>query len=358
MSTTLQPRKPRGIPVGGQFDTKAHGESGVTLGNDQVASEDIQEDATERAFADAPSVFTTKFESLDDRIAAFNLELDRAVADLASDDNWRAWLDMQSQFHRYSFANTMLIHLQTGGRATRVAGFRAWQEKFNRTVNKGEKAIAIRAPKTVWVTKKDTNDNVVKGKDGKPVKEKRIVGFTLTSVFDVSQTSGDPLPEIERELSEDPPEGFVDDMVAAAEALGYTVEFREMNSHANGTAQGWTSPRDKQIVVDASQTPGSQAATLAHELGHVAAGHCDPENDGKYHVGEGGCRGRFEIEAESIAYAITRANGMSMDGSKLSAQYVAGWSKHDKDGLRESAETVAKATKKVLESGSFRNVED
>lgn len=147
-------------------------------------------------------------------------------------------------------------------------------------------------------------------------------------------------------------------MTAAAEAAGYTVEFRAMDSHRAGTAQGWTNPKTKQIVVDASLTPGSQAATLAHELGHVYAGHCEPENDGKYHVGEGGCRGRFEVEAESVAYILGRSQGMDMDGGKLSAQYVAGWSRHDRDALRNSAESVSKATKKVLEAVPFRNTVD
>lgn len=310
-----------------------------------------------RAYADAPAVFTAKYDKIDEKLAAFKAELDTAVGDLAYDDNWLRYLETQSKFHSYSFSNQMLIAIQTKGRATKVAGFRAWQEKFGRTVNKGEKAIGILAPKMAWVPKKDADTGeVVKGKDGKPIKEKRVVGFTTASVFDVAQTSGEDLPEIDVELSETPPDGFVADMEAAATAAGYTVEYREMDSHAAGTAQGWTNPKTKQIVIDASLSDGSQAATLAHELGHVYAGHCENLDD--YHTREGGCRGRFEVEAESVAYSLTRANGMSMDGSKLSAQYVAAWSSYDRDALRESAETVAKATKKVLESTKFRNVTD
>lgn len=310
---------------------------------------------TERAFADASEVFTTRYESVEAKLEAFKGELDSAVEALGTDENWLAYCDMASKFHRYSFSNQMLIHLQTGGRATRVAGFRSWRDNFGRTVNTGEKAIGILAPKIVNVTEKDASGNPKKGPDGKPIKTRRLVGFTTAAVFDVAQTSGDPLPEIEQELSEEPPEGFVEDMTAAAEAAGYSVEFRKMDSHAAGTAQGWTDPKGKKIVVDASLSPGSQAATLAHELGHVYAGHAEPENEGKYHVGEGGCRGRFEVEAESVAYILGRSQGMAMSDGKLSAQYVAGWSRHDKDALRDSAEAVSKAAKRALESAPFRN---
>ena len=354
MSTeTLQPRQPKGVPVGGQFGAKAHTESGISLG-----TEPVEDQAPERSFADAAEVFTKKYDSVDDKVAAFKAELDKAVADLDQDENWLAFCQTAAKFHRYSPTNQLLIQLQTGGRATRVAGFRKWQNDFNRNVIKGEKAISILAPRVINVTEKDAAGKPKKGPDGKPLKRRILTGFTTASVFDVSQTDGDPLPEIDRELSETPPEGFVADMVAAADKAGYQVEFRKMDSHASGTPQGWTDPHGKMIVVDASLSEGSQAATLAHELGHVHAGHCEPDALGKYHVGADGCRGRMEVEAESVAYVLTRSNGMSMSSGKLSAQYVAGWSRHDAAALKESADTVSKAVKSILESSDFRNAED
>ncbi|GAB2732560.1 ArdC-like ssDNA-binding domain-containing protein [Nocardioides pakistanensis] len=351
-TSTFQPRQPKGLPAGGQFSTKAHGES-------EVALDAPTEPQSSRTYADTQGeVFTQKYDSVEEKVAAYKAELDQAVADLDQDENWLNYVDTMSKFHRYSPTNQMLIWLQTGGKATRVAGFRKWQNDFNRTVKKGEKAIGILAPRVINVTERDANGKPKKDADGKPVKRRQVVGFTTASVFDVAQTEGDPLPEIDVELAETPPDGFVDDMVAAANRAGYEVEFRQMDSHANGTAQGWTSPREKKIVIDASLTSGSQAATLAHELGHVHAGHVDGDL-GDYHTGPGGCRGRYEVEAESVAYALGRSQGMKMDGAKLSAQYVAGWSRHDKEALRESADTVSKAVKKILTDNDFRNtVED
>ncbi len=334
-------RKPNG-----KFGEQEHDESGVPL------------DVPGRAFSPSET-FTRRYESVDEKVAAFKVEIDRAVESLADDENWLDYLDMASKFYRYSPTNQLLIAIQTGGRATQVAGFRKWKDEFGRTVKKGEKAIGILAPRVVNVTEKDAGGAPVKGPDGKPVKRRQVVGFTTASVFDVSQTEGDPLPELERELSDDPPEGFLDDLEAAAKAAGYTVEYREMNSHSNRTAQGWTDPKSKVIVVDSALSRGSVAATLAHEIGHVYAGHCDPENDGKYHVGEGGCRGRFEVEADSVAYVVQRANGVYPgQATKLTAQYVAGWSRHDKDALRESADAVSKASKAILSAVPFRSVQD
>lgn len=333
--------------MGGQFAPTTHAESSVSL---DIAAADG------RAFPDTPETFTQRYESVEAKVTAFKDELDQAVADLATDENWLNYCSTMSRFHSYSFNNQMLIHLQSGGRATRVAGYRRWQNDFGRQVNDGEKGIGILAPKKAWVTAKDANGDPVKDDTGKPVRKKVITGWTTATVFDVSQTHGEPLPEVDRELSEDPPPGMVEDLTAAAEAKGYSVEFRNLDSHARGSAQGWTDPRGKSIVIDADLTSGSQAATLAHEVGHVYAGHCEPDAKGKYHTGEGGCRGRFEVEAESVAYSLARANGMSMDGSKLSAQYVAGWSRHDKDALRESAQTVAKTTTAILTSVPFRNL--
>jgi hypothetical protein len=64
--------------------------------------------------------------------------LAEGVARLTSSDEWRAWLDVQSRFHRYSFGNTLLIALQRPD-ATQVAGFHAWL-RLGRHVRKGERA--------------------------------------------------------------------------------------------------------------------------------------------------------------------------------------------------------------------------
>ena len=100
-------------------------------------------------------------------------------------------------------------------------------------------------------------------------------------------------------------------------------------------------------------TPGSTARVLAHELGHIAAGHV--ERGGEYHVGPGGERGQMEVEADSISYAMLRANGMSPEVGRANATYVSGWSKRDPAAVKAAATTVSKSVKSLFESTKWRN---
>src|SRR2546423_219553 len=108
--------------------------------------------------------------------------LEQAVGEIHDSDTFRRYLDMQSRFHRYSFGNTLLILMQCPD-ATQVAGFHAWL-KLQRYVKRGEKGIRIVVP---HVRKVETDDG----------EDKRLTGFGVGTVFDVSQTDGEPLPTVE-----------------------------------------------------------------------------------------------------------------------------------------------------------------
>lgn len=74
-------------------------------------------------------------------------KLEQGVKELFSSEKYTEYLRVMSQFHNYSFSNTLLIAMQKPD-ATLVAGYGAWQKKFERNVKKGEKAIKIFAPAT------------------------------------------------------------------------------------------------------------------------------------------------------------------------------------------------------------------
>src|SRR5947209_79582 len=75
--------------------------------------------------------------------------LEAAVATIHDSDSFRRFLDAQARFHRYSWANTLLI-LQQRPDATRVASFRTWLS-LGRPVRRGEHGIRIFVP--VWPRK-------------------------------------------------------------------------------------------------------------------------------------------------------------------------------------------------------------
>jgi len=123
--------------------------------------------------------------------------LTNGIAQLTSSDSWTTWLRVQARFHRCSFSNALLVALQCPG-ATRVTGFHTWR-RLGRTVRRGESALWILAP----VTRRVASD------DGPEQSTHIVTAFRPVPVFDISQTEGDPLPEICTRLSGDEPAGCV-----------------------------------------------------------------------------------------------------------------------------------------------------
>ena len=81
----------------------------------------------------------------DKQLQEITRNLEQGVKDMLTSENYTEYLKVMSQFHDYSFNNTMLIAMQKP-EATLVAGYQAWQKKFERHVKKGEKGIQIIAP--------------------------------------------------------------------------------------------------------------------------------------------------------------------------------------------------------------------
>src|SRR5690554_3664487 len=125
--------------------------------------------------------------------------METGIKEVFESERFKDFLMCMSKFHKYSYGNVMLIKAQKPD-ATHVAGYRSWQKKFNRQVNKGEKGIYILAPtpyKTTIKAKKvdsKTQQQAI-DKNGQPVTEEREITklyFRPVTVFDISQTSGEP----------------------------------------------------------------------------------------------------------------------------------------------------------------------
>ena len=110
------------------------------------------------------------------------------VAELTNSTAWRAWLDVQRRFHRYSWGNTLLIAAQRPD-ATRVAGFHSWL-RLGRHVRKGEHGIAILAPVVPRLRVVDGDSGDERWVAGRPH------AFRVAHVFD-------PLSEVSVVLGEE-----------------------------------------------------------------------------------------------------------------------------------------------------------
>jgi antirestriction protein ArdC len=222
--------------------------------------------------------------------------LTNGIAQLTSSDSWRAWLKAQAQFHRYSFSNTILILCQRPT-ASRVAGFHTWR-RLGRVVRRGESALWIFAPVTRRVASDDD-----------PEQSTRLVAaFRVVPVFDISQTEGDPLPEICTRLSGDDPLGAYDQLVQVARGLDFTVEDHVFEDETNGDC----SHQSRRIRVSTRLQPAHRVKTLCHELAHALA-HSEPMD-----------RALAELEAESVAFIV--ADGLDIQSDAWSFGYVASWS--------------------------------
>jgi len=280
-----------------------------------------------------------------DKLAALHEQISDGVAALVESQGWRAMLDTAAKFHSYSLGNLLLIGAQAP-QATRVAGFRTWQS-LGRQVRKGERGIAILAPCT-YRPKTAEPASLAAPAGPEPAtscsggaapdagRGRQVRGFRAVHVFDVAQTEGAPLPEVAPALlTGQAPAGLWNDLAGQVTGYGYALERGECAG-----ANGYTDPRRRVVRVRDDIDDAQAVKTLAHELGHLECGHV---TDLPTYLT---CRGRCEVEAESVAYVVATAHGL--DASGYSFAYVAGWAGGDLTCVRQAAETVTKAARTIL----------
>lgn len=259
-----------------------------------------------------------------ERLQAAHDDLVAAVETLTTGERWQAMLAVAARFTRYSPNNVLLILLQRPD-ATRVAGYRAWQA-LGRQVRKGERGVRILAP--CRYTVKGTDD------DGAETARTVLRGFTTATVFDVSQTDGAALPDVRPELLRGAsPRGLWDALAAQVAAAGYRLERGDC-----GRANGTTSHTDRTVRIRDDVDEAQAAKTLAHEIAHVLMHPSALEY--------AGCRGRCEVEAESVAYLVCQAAGLATDG--YTWPYVASWSQGDPGVVRDTAGRVIETAHAIV----------
>jgi hypothetical protein len=260
-----------------------------------------------------------------DKLRAAHEKLQQAVAEIASGDDWKRMLQVVSKFHRYSFNNHLMIFLQRPD-ATVVAGFNRWKS-LGRFVKKGEKGIAIFAP-CKYKTKIETDA-------GEEKSVQQIRGFRVVHVFDISQTEGDDLPDLDavrpKLLDGSAPDGIWDALADHASSIGY-----ELIRHQRGSENGYCDFLKKQIAVRPDVSPAQAVKTLIHELGHALL------------HGEGPVASRevAEVEVESVAFIVCDALGL--DSGKYSFPYVTRWSEGSCELVRQTGERVIACSRTIL----------
>ena len=293
------------------------------------------------------------------KLDALHSTLTDQIAALRTGQDWQRWLTVAARFHNYSFNNVLLIAAQRPG-ATAVAGYEAWKA-LGRQVDKGQRGIQILAP-VVRRTAAADPPAVEAATAGAPQTSdqtgvdpqeralaggaRHVAGFRVAHVFDVTQTSGAPLPErpVPRLLAGQAPSGLWDVLTEQVQTRGFTLE---RGPCLGGLANGLTNYLTRTVTVRADVDDAQAVKTLAHELAHVllhdpaagaAAGPGDPHPAGTADSA-GQCRGTVEVEAESVAYLVTASHGL--DSGAYTFPYVANWA-GSLDAV--TPETVVRAT--------------
>lgn len=283
-------------------------------------------------------------QSTKDRLKEITAQIEEGIQALFQSDRYRDYLRTMSRFHDYSLNNTMLIFMQRPD-ATLVAGFNKWRDQFHRSVNKGEKGIRILAPtpykKKIEQAKLDPDTKLpLLDKNGNIIteeKEIKIPMYKPVYVFDVSQTSGEPLPSIVSDLR-----GSVQNYEVFLEALRRSspvpIAIKEMES----AADGFFNFSDQAITLRAGMSEVQTICAAIHEIAHAKLHN--PQNPVSE---EEKTRRTKEVEAESIAYTVCQY--YDIDTAENSFGYIASWSS-DKSvkELRASLETINKTSSELI----------
>ena len=271
--------------------------------------------------------------------------LESGVEELFTSNRYQEFLKTMAKFHNYSFNNTMLIAMQRPD-ATLVTSYKNWQS-MGRQVMKGEKGITIIAPAPYKKMKEkevlDENQRPIMGTDGKPKTEKvevTVPHFKAVTVFDIAQTSGEPIQTLAPELLTAAVQDFDSFMQAIQKISPVPIRFDEIDGNANGYYHN----ADKEIVIKKGLSESQTLKTAIHETAHAKL----HDREIMESLGLEKDRLTKEVEAESVAYCVCSSFGL--DTSDYSFPYIAGWSSsREMKEMKTSMDVIRKTAGEMID---------
>lgn len=271
--------------------------------------------------------------------------LESGVEELFTSNRYQEFLKTMAKFHNYSFNNTMLIAMQRPD-ATLVTSYKNWQS-MGRQVMKGEKGITIIAPAPYKKMKEkevlDENQRPIMGSDGKPKTEQvevTVPHFKAVTVFDIAQTSGEPIQTLAPELLTAAVQDFDSFMQAIQKISPVPIRFDEIDDNANGYYHN----ADKEIVIKKGLSESQTLKTAIHETVHAKL----HDREIMESLGVEKDRLTKEVEAESVAYCVCSSFGL--DTSDYSFPYIAGWSSsREMKEMKASMDVIRKTAGEMID---------
>jgi antirestriction protein ArdC len=165
----------------------------------------------------------------------------------------------------------------------------------------------------------------------------KVVGFRSVAVFDISQTEGEPLPELEREAHGDA-DWLLGVLQQIAADWGIAVGIIADEAWPHGSAWGVYGSADDRIELRDRENTADLARTFLHELAHARL-HPETPDDSKQAAA-------FELDAEATAAIVGRHVGLDTSGSRW---YLSAWSHDEGVSLADRCEQIASTAQTLIE---------
>lgn len=289
-----------------------------------------------------------------------------AVLELVESDQWSRYLDAMRNFRNYSANNMLLILLQLP-EATHVAGFNTWK-KLNRKVASGPgsslKIWGMPYRPKIWVPKgTEGTKRVYEEKDGEVKIDATFTRCPILSVFDISQTDGEPLPTVAAPLTDGDDTTHHEQIIATLTAWLASQEWAVAHEVMGEATKGYTAHSEKRIALNENNSIAQNVKTLIHEAAHAILHGDDTFAPMSKYGTSNAHRGTAEVQAESVAYVV--AGMLGLDTSDYSTGYVAGWASAAAQSqereklvavLQQSATAVKKGVDTIMDGMEVESV--
>ena len=181
--------------------------------------------------------------------------------------------------------------------------------------------------------------------NGMPQKEQvevAIPAFRAVSGFDVSQTEGKRIPELEAQELLSTVEGYEDFVQALMNVALVPIGFEDILVDS----KGYFHTEEKRIAVQENMSESQTLKTMVHEVARSMLHNKEINRDDLMEA-PAKDRNTKEVEAKSVVYTVCQHFGI--DTSDYSFGYIAGWSS-DKDmkELKSSLDTIRKTASELI----------
>lgn len=336
----------------------------INLGVDLSGLDAVQEPVQQKASEDSSELTNSdvmlqnmkdnldaaiKSEGPDSKVKSLVANIERMIERIAESTDEAAkqefitnFLRFSSKFHNYSFANQMLIWVQSKGKANHVASATNWT-KLGREVKNWNEAIIIFAPNF---------KNIEKENPTTKEKEKvQLKFFKAVKVFDISATEPIPghknsfQPVSRKDWSKDSNDD-VDELNILINSLTnwikqkkINVNYEELSSEMGGYSSGG------KIAINNKFKGINLFSTLVHEAAHEILHWLEEKQNSRSEVGIQSTRKQKEIDAETTAFIVCNHFGFE---TKDAPNYLALW-RAKGDEIRERKQNIHKASKIIIE---------